>query len=101
MRFIYQRKKEKISLLLALMLATSLCLSVAFVSHHVEHEHGGEDCQVCAILQIARTNFQNLNLGASLPAQAQNFSLFIFSFSAVSVFLALKTPVSEKTRLNN
>ncbi|MBQ4377769.1 MAG: hypothetical protein II821_01025 [Treponema sp.] len=101
MKIIYKGKKEKVSLLLAVMLVASLCLSVIFVSHHVEHEHGDEDCQVCAILQIARTNFQNLNSGASLFFQAQNIHLFIFSFPAVSVFFALKTPVSEKIRLNN
>ena len=101
MRNIYRGRKEKVSLLLALLLASSLCLSVFFVSHHVEHEHEGQDCQVCAILQLARANFQNLSSTSPLSVQTQNFSLLIFSFSAVSVFLCLKTLVSEKTRLNN
>ena len=101
MSFIYRGKREKVSLLLALMLAVSLCLSVFFVSHHLEHDCFGEDCQVCAILQIAKANLQNLNFGATLSVQVRNFSLFIFSFSAVTVFLVLKTPVSEKIKLNN
>ena len=101
MGHIYKGQKEKVSLLFAVMLAASLCLSVFFVSHHIEHNHEDEDCQVCAILQIAKANFQNLNLGVSLSVQIQNFSLIPFSFVLVLSFIVFATPVTEKIKLNN
>ena len=101
MRHIYKGQKGKVSLLLAVMMAASLCLSVFFVSHNIEHSHEDADCQVCAILQIARANFQNLNLGASLTVQVQNFSLIPFPFILLLSFIVFATPVTEKIKLNN
>ena len=101
MRHIYKGQKGKVSLLLAVLMAASLCLSVFFVSQHIEHSHDDADCPVCAILQIARGNFQNLNSGASISVQVQNFSLLPFSFAILLSFIIFATPVTEKTKLNN
>jgi len=92
---------RKVSLLMMIVLLASLCLSVFFVHHHVEHHCEGEDCPVCAVVQIARTNFQNLNLTSGITFQIQHFSFLPLSLSLITRFMILGTPVSEKIKLNN
>ena len=101
MKFIIKGQKEKVSLWLALLLLASLCLSVFFVQADFDHHCAGKDCPVCAVIQIARTNFQNLNFDSANSLQVQFFSFVALSLFAVSAIRVSKTPVSEKTPLNN
>jgi len=101
MKFINKSQKRKVSLLFIIMLLASLCLSVIFVHHHVDHNCEGDECPVCAVIQMAKANMQNLNLGSHIVFQIQHFSLISFYFLLVSAFIVSATPVSEKIKLNN
>ncbi len=101
MNFLKKEQNRKISLLLALMFLASLCLSVLFVHAEFDHDCTGEDCPVCAVIQIARTNFQNLSASSSLSVTTALPSCIALSFFLWSAIFVLKTPVTEKIKLNN
>ena len=101
MKFILKGQKEKVSLWLALLLLASLCLSAFFLHADFDHDCSGEDCPVCAVIQMARTNFQNLNSVPQISIQNERISFVALSFFAVNAILVSKTPITEKTKLNN
>ena len=94
-------QNKKVSLWLALLLMAGLCLSVFSVHADFDHDCAGEDCPVCAVIQIARTNFQNLNPAPQILFQNNTFFFVVVTLFAVKAIRVSKTPVSEKTRLNN
>ncbi len=94
-------QNKKVSLWLALLLLAGLCLSVFSVHADFDHDCAGEDCPVCAVIQIARTNFQNLNPAPQISLQNNTFFFVVVTLFAVNAIRVSKTPVSEKTRLNN
>ena len=96
-----RRQNRKVSIWLAIALLSTLCLSVFFVHADVDHDCAGEDCPICALIQIARGNFQNLDSAASTTAQIERTSLTPISFSPLVSFIIFSTPVSEKIKLNN
>ena len=101
MKFILKGQKGKVSLWLALLLLASLCLSAFFLHADFDHDCSGEDCPVCAVIQIARTNFQNLNSAPQISIQNERISFVALSLFAVNAILVSKTPITEKTKLNN
>ncbi|WP_191014669.1 hypothetical protein [Treponema zioleckii] len=97
-----QKNRTKfLSAFLAFILFFSFLLSVCASSHHIEHECSGEDCPVCAIVQIANSNIHNLLFKTFNVAQVQSFPLSLISFTFVTVFFVLSTPVTKKIKLNN
>ena len=94
-------QNKKVSLWLALLLLAGLCLFVFSVHADFDHDCAGEDCPVCAVIQIARTNFQNLNPVPQISLQNNTFFFVVVTLFAVNAIRVSKTPVSEKTRLNN
>ncbi|MBQ8014430.1 MAG: hypothetical protein IJ257_08605 [Treponema sp.] len=94
-------QNKKVSLWLALLLLAGLCLSVFSVHADFDHDCAGEDCPVCAVIHIARTNFQNLNPAPQISLKNNTFFFVVVTLFAVNAIRVSKTPVSEKTRLNN
>ncbi|MBR1721305.1 MAG: hypothetical protein IJ727_02280 [Treponema sp.] len=95
-----KQNQKKIHFLTAFLLLLC-CLSVFFVHADFDHDCEGEDCPVCAVIQMARTNFQNLNFDSDNSLQVQFISFVALSLFAVSAILVSKTPITEKTKLNN
>ncbi len=94
-------KNKFLSIVLAFILLFSFLLNVFALSHHIEHECSGEDCPVCAIIHIANINIHTLLFKDFHAVQAQSFSLALISFTFVTVFFVLATPVTKKIKLNN
>ncbi|MBR1405076.1 MAG: hypothetical protein IJ558_12970 [Treponema sp.] len=101
MNLLAKQQNRTFSLGVAFVLLASLCLSVFFAHAEFDHDCTGEDCPICAVIQIARTNLQNLDSVPNLAVQNEHISFVALSFLAAGAILILKTPVSEKIKLNN
>lgn len=87
--------------LMLLVLLLFLLTSVFFIAHEADHDCTGEDCPVCALIQIAESNLRQLGTGA--PAAAALISCVFFLLMLQSFAdsgIVISTPVSRKTRLN-
>lgn len=90
------------AIFLILVVLLFLLVSTYFIAYEADHECTGEDCPVCALLQISENSLRQL--GSGVPAAAAASSLFVLIL-VMQIFtdesVALPTPVSRKTRLNN
>ncbi len=87
---------------MVLLLLLFVLLSVFFIAHEADHECTGEDCPVCALIQISENNLRQLGSGA--PAAAAVISCIVFVMmlqSLTDTGIVISTPVSRKIRLNN
>lgn len=50
------REQKIVTWVLVCCLFLTVCLSIAFIAGHTQHEHTGADCPVCAELQVAAQN---------------------------------------------
>ena len=93
-------KITAIFLILAVLLF--LFVSTYFIAYEADHECTGDDCPVCALIQMSENILRQL--GSGVPAAAAASSLFILILMmqiCTSESIILPTPVSKKIRLNN
>ena len=76
--------------------------SAAFIAMETEHDCEGEACHVCECIELCEAILQRV--GTALPIVTASLVLFVVSIflglPEVGVF-CLRTPVSQKIRLNN
>lgn len=86
---------------MALAVLFFVFLSVFFIAHEADHDCTGDDCPVCALIQMCENNIRQLGNGTSAAAAeaALVFLTFILPVLMTGA-LAGSTPVSRKTRLN-
>lgn len=90
------------AIFLILIVLLFLFISTYFIAYEADHECTGEDCPICALLQMSENSLRQLGSGA--PAAAAVSSLFILILVmqvCTGDSITLPTPVSRKTRLNN
>ena len=86
-----------VAAVLAIML-----FSAFFIAEHVEHDCTGEDCPICACMQLCEGLLRGLE--TCLTACAAAFAAVTAATASISSFdhfFAGNTPVSRKVRLNN
>ncbi len=99
---IYRRKIFVISTVLCALLVVSAFASAAFIAMETEHDCEGEECHVCEYIELCEAILQQV--GTALPVVTISL---VFSVSSIFLHLpdvdvfCLKTPVSQKIRLNN
>ena len=99
---IYRRKIFLISAVLCALLVVSTFASALFIALETEHDCEGEECHICECIELCEAILQQV--GTALPIVTASIV-----FSVVSIFLylsdvdvfSLRTPVSQKIRLNN
>ena len=99
---IYRRKIFVVSAVLCVLLVLSTFASASFIALETEHDCEGEDCHICECIELCEAILQQV--GTALPVVT---ALLVFSVSSLFLHLpdvdvfCLRTPVSQKIRLNN
>ncbi len=90
------------AIFLILVILLFLFISTYFIAYEADHECTGEDCPVCALIQMSENSLRQLGSGApSAAAVSSLFILILVMQICTSDSITLPTPVSEKIRLNN
>lgn len=99
---IYRRKIFLISAVLCALLVVSTFASALFIALETEHDCEGEECHICECIELCEAILQQVETALPIVTASIVFSVVsIFLYlSDVDVF-CLKTPVSQKIRLNN
>ncbi len=96
------RRKRITAVFMLLVVLAFLLLSTFFIAHEADHECSGEDCPVCALIQISENNLRQLGSGSPAAAAAVSLVLIILVMQInTDTGIIISTPVSRKTRLNN
>lgn len=94
--------KRTMAGIMGLMLLAIVLFSVFYIAAETGHNCQGEDCPVCACIQVCDKTLQRMGAGET-AAVSVAFPVLFFSllpfFSVLHIIL--ETPVSEKVRLNN
>ena len=91
-----------IAVFMVFALLLFLLLSSYFIAYEADHDCSGENCPVCALLQISENNLRQLGGGAPVTASAFSLILLIMVMQImIDSGIIISTPVSRKTRLNN
>ena len=94
--------KRSAAFLLGVLLLSVMLLSAAFLAAEADHDCTGEDCPVCACMQLCERTLHNLSDGAALQAAVVVSVIFaLVSGSLPFPGFSRETPVSRKIRLNN
>ena len=94
--------KRITAILMMIFVLMFLLLSIHIIAHEEYHECTGDDCPVCALIQISSNGLRELCGGT--PAIATISVIIIFSLMVQIISnetCAISTPVTRKTRLNN
>ncbi len=94
--------KKRTAILSLLLLVSVLLFSSIYVARESTHECHGEDCPVCAVIQLCLTVTRSV--GAAAPFFAASLSFFaavLLFVAAVSEHTVSITPVSQKIKLLN
>lgn len=90
------------AILMIFVVLMFLMLSVFFIAHEADHDCTGEDCPVCALIQMCEDSLRHLVNGAPAAAAAVLcISLILVMQFCMNDGIIISTPVSRKTRLNN
>ncbi len=98
---ILQPKRFSAGIMAAMMLAVVL-LSVSFIASEADHDCCGDDCPICAGIQLCENTLEQIGSGAAGQAAAITPAIFLCISILLSVCICRQeTPVSRKVRLNN
>ncbi|MBP5159522.1 MAG: hypothetical protein ILP10_04415 [Lachnospiraceae bacterium] len=87
---------------MAIMMLAIMLFSAFFVAHEMEHDCTGEDCPVCACIEWCENALHRM--GAGLLAgvvRTMTWIAILLSVCLVTLFVARRTPVSGKVRIND
>ncbi|MCR4694491.1 MAG: hypothetical protein K5773_04105 [Pseudobutyrivibrio sp.] len=87
---------------IGLMMLVIVLFSAFFITTEMNHDCSGEDCPICASIQLCESTLNTLGDGLSLSSFV--IIPFIFLFFVVVLFridLLSHTLISNKVRLNN
>ncbi len=88
--------------IMAVMMFFVVLFSAIFIVLHSDHDCTGEDCPVCACLQLCESILHSTGDGPKFTASGVNPAILITGFVLVSSFIIISgTPVSAKVRMNN
>lgn len=94
--------RESMAIFLIIAVMMFLVLSLHLIAHEAYHECGGDDCPICALIQISSNGLRELSSGAPVTAAIAEIVFFsLMMQTCASESSAISTPVSRKTRLNN
>ena len=87
---------------MSLTLLLVIVLSALFLVAEADHDCAGEDCPICAVMQVCVHVLRRFGGAATiLLAVAAAAILFLFAAVSGAAVFAQETPVSRRIRLNN
>ncbi len=90
------------AIFLILVVILFLLVSTYFIAHEADHECTGEDCPVCALIQMSENSLRQLGSGTPAAAVASSLCVLLLVMQfCTGDSITFPTPVSRKTRLNN
>lgn len=94
--------KKLLAYALSVMLISVLVFSVFYVSSETHHECSGEDCPICACINILGSNGRQLGSGL-IPLSIATLMIIAFSVSITGglAIIPNSTPVLNKVRMNS
>ncbi len=96
------RAKKIAAGVMATMMLVIVLLSAAFIAAESDHDCCGDDCPICACLELCENNICHISGGAVQAAIIVPIVFICYiSFFFVSYIYRRETPVSRKVRLNN
>ena len=97
-----ENAKKLFALALCALLVLSVLFSASFVSHEADHDCGGEDCQICAMINKCT---ELLGDALTSVAGAAIFGILVYSLCRVTGGLGISslffTPVRLKVKLTD
>ena len=87
-------KKRVFKIIVALTVLLSVLLYAAFIFTHLDHDCPGEDCEICAVIALCRTNLSAFGIALTLL-----FALSLFSVLIISQFIEIRSSNSERSSL--
>jgi hypothetical protein len=100
--FNHQKSRRLSTGIMAFMILFVVLFSAFFLSIEANHHCSGNDCPICACMQMCENTLHHIVKCDS--AAATIFLPFIIFFSSISDYVCSiirTTPVSEKVRLDN
>ncbi len=84
------------------MLSVVVLFSAFYVIAEAGHDCTGEDCPVCACIQLCERTLHQISSGiTALFTVLTPVILLMFSVSCAACVISQETPVSKKVRLND
>lgn len=93
---------RRLATLLAVVTASLVVLSVAYIVKEANHDCTGDDCPVCVKIEQCLNNFRTL--GTGLETQAVTFVVERFLVALIFLYVCWLEPVTltnQKVRLDN
>lgn len=96
------RSKRIAMCIMGIMIFIVVLFSVLFIARETNHDCKGDDCPICAcLIQCEKTIHQIGVRIVSLVAIVLPIADLFLSMCVLLFFIAYKTPVSGKIRMNN
>ena len=71
-----------------------------FLAEELHHDCAGEDCPVCACLQLCENQVRRAGAGSACTSVFYVLAVFVFVQQAFNLFLPVLTPITRKVRLD-
>ena len=97
------RKNDSNQILVAIMSAVmiiSIIISVLFLVHETNHDCTGEDCPICAMMEIVSNNLESMGVGMAVVFAAVVFAAFVLHILASDANEPTFSLVGASVRLN-
>ena len=96
------KAKRLTACIMSILIPVFVLVSAFFIAAETDHDCCGEDCHVCACMQLCENIISGIANGLAVKAAAVLPVIIVLSCVLVTAFsFAGDTPVSQKVRLNN
>lgn len=88
--------------IMGLMMLVIVLFSAFYIAAETDHDCTGEDCPVCACIQLCESTLRGISDGISVASSV--IIPFLFILSAAALFVTAvpsDTLISRKVRMNN
>ncbi len=88
--------------IMCIVMLSVVLFSSIYIVHEMNHHCSGEDCPICAVIQMCENNLHRIGTGPAIQTVLM-MPVFILLLSCqfTGCVLLKETPVSYKVRLNN
>ncbi|MCR5770466.1 MAG: hypothetical protein K6G87_04435 [Butyrivibrio sp.] len=96
------RPKKAMAGIIGMLMIIAMLFSAFYISYEAHHDCTGEDCPICAQIQMCENTLHKI--GGGLAFLVAVIVPVIFTFVCASVFnfiLLQETPISQKVRMND
>ena len=92
--------KKTFVILLAAVLLSALFACALIISEEADHDCTGEDCPICALLDICEAALHYVSIGAAAVTALAGLVFFRAVRRAFELYFTFGTLISSKVRIN-